>query len=131
MVMVAWPVVDIKAWQENNSGFLERWPEVTGRVGPACSAMALVSHQVRLRSVHVGAARGRRGAECEVLWVWVRWVRCTACRRTHTLLPAYLAPYQRHRSSVREQAAMERAAGASWQGVSAVDESGRPAVCWR
>ncbi len=115
MVMVAWPVVDIKAWQDNNSGFLEMWPAVTGRVCPACSARALVSHQVRRRSVHVGTARGRRGPQCDVVWTWVQRVRCTACGKTHTLLPAFLAPYQRHPSGTREQAGMEREAGASWR----------------
>lgn len=128
MVMVAWPVVDIKTWMDSdsNSRLLMMWPEMTGRVCPACSAEALVSHGTRRRSIHVGVAGKQRGAGCDVMWVWVQRVRCTACGKTHTLLPAFLAPYQRHPSSVREQAAMEREAGASWRQT--LERVGLPAL---
>jgi hypothetical protein len=52
-----------------------------------------------------------------VVWILVQRVRCTACGKTHTLLPAFLAPYQRHRSSVRERAAVQREGGASWRQI--------------
>ena len=115
MVMVPWPVVDIKAWIGRVDTWLREWPLRTGRVCPACGARALVGHGLRRRSVHVG--RAGVGPKCKVEWILVQRVRCKACGRTHTLLPAFIAPYQRHLSATRGQAVAERERGASWARV--------------
>jgi hypothetical protein len=113
MVIVPWAVTDIKAWVAQAQELIARWPELTGRICPWCGVEALVGHGQRQRSVHVG----QRGPACAVVWFWVQRVRCKACGRTHTLLPAFLAPYQRHVSRVRGRASAERASGASWRVV--------------
>ena len=64
----------------------------TGRVCPVCGAVALVGHGLRRRSVHL--ERAGPGQSCSVEWILVQRVRCKACGRTHTLLPAFLAPYR-------------------------------------
>jgi hypothetical protein len=114
MVIVPWPVTDINFWVVQAEALIARWPELTGRICPSCGAKALVGHGQRQRSVHVGETAGKRGPECGVIWFWVQRVRCTACGKTHTLLPAFLAPYQRHASRVRGEASAAREAGASW-----------------
>ena len=115
MVMVLWPVVEIKTWVARMDGWLREWPVRTGRRCPACGARALVGHGLRRRSVHVG--RSRAGLRCDVVWILVQRVRCKVCGRTHTLLPAFLAPYHVHRSVTRGRATAERAGGVSWAGV--------------
>lgn len=117
MVMVPWSVTDIKQWLETWAEWLTLWPERTGRVCPHCGAEALVGHGLRRRTVHVGRQPGRRGETCVVEGLWVQRVRCLACGKTHTLLPVFLAPYQRHASAMREAATVEREAGASWRVV--------------
>ena len=49
MVMVPWPVVDIKAWIGRVDTWLREWPLRTGRVCPACGARALVGHGLVVR----------------------------------------------------------------------------------
>ncbi len=112
MVMVPWPIVDIKAWMAEVDAWLKDWPWRTGRVCPACGARELVGHGLRRRSVRVGPG-------CEVVWILVQRVRCKACGKTHTLLPAFLAPYHVHLSVTRGRAAAERESGASWAQVMA------------
>ena len=124
MVMVPWPVVDIKAWIARVDTWLREWPVRTGRRCPACGARALVGHGVRWRSVHVG--RGEAGPGCKVVWILVQRVRCKACGRTHTLLPAFIAPYQVHLSATRGRAVAERERGASWARV--VERLGLPTL---
>lgn len=114
MVIVPWPITDINFWVAQAEALIVRWPELTGRLCPSCGAKALVGHGQRRRSVHIGEASGKRGPACEVVWFWVQRVRCTACGKTHTLLPAFVAPYQRHASRLRGEASGAREAGASW-----------------
>lgn len=110
MVMVPWPVVDIKTWIATVDAWLREWPWGTGRMCPACRARALVGHGLRRRSVRAGPGSG-------VVWILVQRVRCRACGKTHTLLPAFLAPYHVHLSVTRGRATAEREGGASWAGV--------------
>lgn len=117
MVIVPWPVTDINFWLAQAQELIARWPELTGRICPWCGKEALVGHGQRRRSVHVGERAGKRGPECSVIWFWVQRVRCKACSRTHTLLPAFVAPNQRHVSRVRGDASAAREAGASWRRV--------------
>ena len=117
MVIVPWPITDINFWVAQAEAVILRWPELTGRICPSCGAKGLVGHGQRRRSVHVGEARGKRGPACEVVWFWVQRVRCKACGKTHTLLPAFVGPYQRHTSRVRGRASAERESGASWRVV--------------
>jgi len=124
MVMVAWPVINIKEWIDKLDAWLKEWPMQTGRVCPVCGAAALVGHGLRRRSVHL--ERAGPGQSCTVEWILVQRVRCKACGRTHTLLPAFLAPYQLHRSTTRGQAVVERERGASWAQV--LERLGLPTV---
>lgn len=117
MVIVPWAVTDINEWVALDREWVEQWPAVTGRICPACGKPRLVGHGQRRRSVHRGRVRGRAGWKCAVVWFWVQRVRCTGCGRTHTLLPAFLAAYQRHPSRERAQACAAREAGASWVAV--------------
>lgn len=114
MTIVLWPVLECNVWLAEAEWLLAQWPQLTGRVCPACGEKALVGHGRRRRSVHEGTARGAAGAVCAVVWFWVQRVRCKACGRTHTLLPAFVARYQRHPSAVRERATGLREAGRSW-----------------
>jgi|SRR5579875_25351 len=117
MVIVPWPVTDINLWVMQAQEWIRRWPELTGRICPSCGKRALVGHGQRRRTVHVGLGQGKRGPACGVVRFWVQRVRCKACGKTHTLLPAFLAPYQRHVSRERGRASVEREAGASWRVV--------------
>lgn len=117
MVIVPWPVTDINFWVTQAQELMARWPELTGRICPSCRKRALVGHGQRRRSVHVGQTQGIRGPACVVVWLWVQRVKCKACGKTHTLLPALLAPYQRHASRVRGRASAERESGVSWRVV--------------
>jgi len=117
MVIVPWAVTDINVWLEQGQERIARWPALTGRICPSCGEGALVGHGQRQRSVHTGTAKGQPGPVCAVAWLWVQRVRCTVCGKTHTLLPAFLAPYQRHSSRMRGDACAEREAGLSWQAV--------------
>lgn len=118
MVMLPWPMVDLKAWMADVDEWLMEWPWRTGRVCPTCGAKALVGHGMRRRTVHAGRARaGGARPRCAVEWILVQRVRCKACGRTHTLLPAFVAPHQIHLSATRGVAVAERERGASWTGV--------------
>lgn len=117
MTIVVWAVTEVKRWLAEEQALLAQWPALTGRKCPHCGRAALVGHGQRRRSVHVGRRPGRRGPACGVQWLWVQRVRCGACGKTHTLLPGFLAPYQRHPSAGREGACREREAGASWRQV--------------
>jgi len=55
------------------------------------------------------------------LWeelILIRRVRCRACRRTHAVLPSFMAPYRRYPMRVVEQLATLRVAGHSWRQLS-------------
>ena len=117
MVMVLWAILDCNVWLGEAERLLAEWPALTGRICSACGAKALVGHGRRRRSVHAGTARGRLGPVCGVTWFLVQRVRCKACGCTHTLLPAFVARYQRHSSRVRQRATEARLAGRSWQAV--------------
>lgn len=117
MVIILWAVLDCNVWLAEAEMLLAQWPALTGRICPACGAPALVGHGRRRRSVHVGREKGLLGPVCRVVRFWVQRVRCKACGRTHTLLPAFVARYQRHPSQVRERATRLRMAGHSWQQV--------------
>jgi Domain of unknown function (DUF6431) len=117
MVMVLWAVLDCNVWLAEAEILLAEWPRLTGRICPACGVQALVGHGRRQRSVHAGSKAGRLGPVCAVVKFWVQRVRCKACGRTHTLLPAFVARYQRHRSEVREEVTVRRGGGQSWVGV--------------
>ncbi len=92
MVMVRWPVTEIKQWLETWAVWLALWPERAARVCPHCGAEALVGRGLRRRTVHVERQPGRRGETCVVERLLVQRVRCLACGKTHTLLPVFLAP---------------------------------------
>lgn len=117
MVIVPWAVTDINVWVARDQELIGQWPSRTGRVCPACGKASLIGHGQRRRSVHAGHSRSGRGRRCGVVWFWVQRVRCTGCGQTHTLLPAFLAAYQRHPSRARGQACVAREAGASWVAV--------------
>jgi len=119
MVMVVFWLLDCNVWLAQAERLLVDWPQQTGRVCPTCGAKALVGHGRRRRSVHAGTdtAPDARWPVCLVLWFEVQRVRCTGCGKTHTLLPAFLARYQRHPNLVRQEAVRLREAGRSWKDV--------------
>jgi transposase-like protein len=117
MVMVLWAVLDCNVWLAETERLLSEWPTLTGRTCPDCKATALVGHGRRRRSLHSGRRAGRVGPVCEVIWFWVQRLRCKACGRTHTLLPGFVARYQRHSSGVRERATALHVAGRSWGAI--------------
>ena len=118
MVIILWTVLDCNLWIAEAERWLAMWPALTERICPACGATALVGDGRRRRCVHSGTKNGGTGRPvCDVLWFEVQRVRCTACGRIHTLLPPFLARYQRHPSHLREQVTEARLAGRSWQQV--------------
>jgi len=48
----------------------------------------------------------------------IRRVRCSACRRTHAVLPSFMAPHRRYPMQVVEKLASWRVAGNSWRQLS-------------
>lgn len=106
--------MECKRWQAEANRLLLEWPRRTGRVCPNCGKRALVGHGRRKRTVHHGSVPGGRWAVCGVLKFEVQRVRCRACGRCHTLLPGFVARYQRHPNRVRQEAVERREAGASW-----------------
>lgn len=48
----------------------------------------------------------------------IRRVRCRACRRTHAVLPSFVAPHRRYPMRVVEKLATLRVAGNSWRQMS-------------
>jgi hypothetical protein len=117
MVIVLFWLLACTKWQADAKRLLLDWPEQTGRVCSACGQRALVGHGRRKRTVHCGQKLGRRWPVCLVLVFQVQRVRCTRCGKTHTLLPAFLAPYQRHPNTVRQTVLALREAGQSWREV--------------
>ena len=115
MVIVLWDEMDCNRWQAEADRMLAGWPEQLGRRCPNCGAEALVGHGRRPRSVHARAAVG--GRTCEVEWFEAQRVRCTACGRTDTLLPGFVARCQRHPNRVRQQAVEVREGGGTWAEV--------------
>lgn len=115
MVIVLWDELDCKRWQAESDRRLAGWAEQLGRICPYCGAAALVGHGRRRRSVHWGTAGGVRA--CGVEWLEAQRVRCTACGRTNTLLPGFLARNQRHPNRVRQEVVERREAGDSWAEV--------------
>jgi hypothetical protein len=117
MVIVLWWLLECKLWQAEANRLLVEWPRRTGRRCPHCGERALVGHGRRKRTVHWGAEPGARWSVCKVLEFEVQRVRCRACGRCHTLLPGFVARYQRHPNRVRQEAWERREAGDSWSAV--------------
>ena len=117
MVIILFWLLGCIKWKAEARRLLREWPERTGRVCWACGRPGLVGHGRRKRTVHCGSKLGGRWTVCAVVRFVVQRVRCTWCGKTHTLLPAFLAPYQRHPNSVRQVAVVLREAGQSWSEV--------------
>ena len=115
--MVLWWLLECNRWRAEADRLLLQWATVTGRLCPHCGQRALVGHGRRKRTVHCGVEHGKRWPVCKVLAFEVQRVRCLRCGRTHTLLPAFVARYQRHPNRVRQEAVRMREAGASWRSV--------------
>ncbi len=117
MVMVIWWFLACKRWKAEADRLLLTWASETERRCPHCGQRALVGHGRRRRTVHCGQEPGPRWPVCTVLEFEVQRVRCTRCGKTHTLLPAFVARYQRHSNRVRQETVRLWEAGQSWRAL--------------